>query len=78
MLDYWNAHKWLPGDPSYLLDMLHSYARDRLVIDKGQVRAARSIISPAEAVAASRQPRQRDMTEQPGAFNLPSYDRLVS
>jgi hypothetical protein len=26
LLDYWNAHRWLPGDPSYLLDMLHGYA----------------------------------------------------
>ena len=24
LLDYWNAHRWLPGDPSYLLDMLHA------------------------------------------------------
>ena len=57
LLDYWNAHRWLPGDPSYLLDMLHGYAKGRLVIDDGQVRAARSIISPAEAVAAFGRPK---------------------
>lgn len=57
LLDYWNAHRWLPGDPSYLLDMLHGYARGRLVIDNGQVRAARSVISPAEAVAAFGRPK---------------------
>ena len=30
LLDYWNTHRWLPGDPSYLLGMLHSYDIGRL------------------------------------------------
>lgn len=30
LLSYWNNHRWLPGDPSYLLDMLHMYDRGKL------------------------------------------------
>ena len=30
LLDCWNSHRWLPGDPSYLLDMLHMYDRGKL------------------------------------------------
>ena len=30
LLDYWNGHRWLPGDPSYLLGILHSYDIGRL------------------------------------------------
>lgn len=57
LLDHWNGHRWLPGDPSYLLDMLHRYATGRLVIDNGQVRPARIAISSAEAVAAFGRPK---------------------
>ena len=27
LLTYWNSHRWLPGHPSYLLDMLQGYER---------------------------------------------------
>jgi len=30
LLSYWNIHRRLPGDPMYLLDMLHSYDIGRL------------------------------------------------
>ncbi len=51
LLDYWNGHRWLPGDPSYLLDMLHGFDRGRLVVTDGTVTPARVVISVAEATA---------------------------
>lgn len=32
LLTYWNSHRWLPGDASYLLDMLDGFRRGRLII----------------------------------------------
>jgi hypothetical protein len=52
LLTYWNCHRWLPGDPSYLLDMLHGFETGRLVFDDGQIRPARTVIPVGEAVAA--------------------------
>lgn len=49
LLDYWNGHRWLPGDPVYLLDMLHMFDTGRLAIADGQVRAARVVIPVSEA-----------------------------
>ena len=38
-LRYWNTHRWLPADPSYLLDMVHSIETGRLTPnDAGQFR----------------------------------------
>ena len=33
VLSYWNNHRWLPGDPLYLVDMLHSIETGKLVPD---------------------------------------------
>ncbi|MGE4043406.1 MAG: hypothetical protein AB7F35_01035 [Acetobacteraceae bacterium] len=30
LLSYWNQHRWLPGDPVYLLDMCHMFDRGTL------------------------------------------------
>lgn len=30
LLDHWNRHRWLPGTPGYLLNMLHRYRTGRL------------------------------------------------
>lgn len=51
LLAYWNGHRWLPGDASYLLDMLHGFTRGRLVMVDGTIQPARVVISAAEATA---------------------------
>ena len=57
LLAYWNGHRWLPGDPVYLLDMLHGFRTGRLVITDGQVRQARIVIPASEAAAAFGKPK---------------------
>ena len=52
LLGYWNGHRWLPGDPSYLLDMLHGFDKGRLILKAGKIESARVTISTAEATAA--------------------------
>ena len=52
LLDYWNGHRWLPGDPMYLLDLLHGFSKGRLLIEDGQIRPAAVTIPVSEAVAA--------------------------
>ena len=52
LLTYWNGHRWLPGDPSYLLDMLHGFDRGRLVLLNGGVVPYRIVIPASEAIAA--------------------------
>ena len=51
LLDYWNNHRWLPGDPSYLLDMIHGFKTGRLILAGGSIQQARIVISVAEATA---------------------------
>jgi len=48
LLAYWNNHRWLPGDPGYLLDALHRFETGRLVIVGGVIVPARAVISAAE------------------------------
>lgn len=57
LLAYWNGHRWLPGDPGYLLDMVHGLQTGRLVITDGQIRQARAVIPASEAVAAFGRPK---------------------
>jgi len=52
LLEYWNGHRWLPGDPMYLLDLLHGFSKGRYVIDDGTLRPAVVTIPVREAVAA--------------------------
>ena len=52
LLTYWNGHRWLPGDPTYLLDMLHGFDRGRLVLLNGQVAPHRIVMPAGEAIAA--------------------------
>ena len=52
LLEYWNGHRWLPGDPMYLLDLLHGFGRGRTIIDEGRLRPAVVTIPVGEAVAA--------------------------
>ena len=52
LLNYWNGHRWLPGDPMYLLDLLHGFGGGRLVIEDGRVRPVAVVIPVSEAVAA--------------------------
>lgn len=33
LLDYWNRHRWLPGDPVYFLDMMHMHDTGQLNLD---------------------------------------------
>jgi len=40
LLAYWNGHRWLPGDPMYLLDLLYGFGRGRTIIDEGRLRPA--------------------------------------
>ncbi len=57
LLDYWNGHRWLPGDPSYLLDLLHGFETGRMVIDDGRARPAAVTIPVSQAVAAFGPPK---------------------
>jgi len=57
LLDYWNRHRWLPGDPVYLLDLLHGFGKGRCVIDQGTFRPAVVTIPVSEAVAAFGPPK---------------------
>jgi hypothetical protein len=50
ILAYWNEHKWLPGDPSYFLDMLHSIKAGRLVRQADTFRFATTNTKAAEAM----------------------------
>lgn len=59
LLTYWNEHRWLPGDPSYLLDALHGFERGRLILADGAVQPARVVISVSEATAAFGPPKPR-------------------
>jgi hypothetical protein len=52
LLDHWNEHRWLPGAPSYLLDLLHGFATGRIVVEDGRARPARVTIPVREAIAA--------------------------
>ena len=52
LLTYWNGHRWLPGDPSYLLDMLHGFDHGRLVLLNGEIVAHCVVIPISEAIAA--------------------------
>lgn len=52
LLDYWNGHRWLPGDSMYLLDLLHGFGRGRLIMEDGRVRPAVVTIPVSEAIAA--------------------------
>lgn len=52
LLEYWNGHRWLPGDPMYLLDLLHGFGKGRYVIDHGTLRPAVVTIPVSEALAA--------------------------
>jgi len=52
LLEYWNCHRWLPGDPVYLLDLLHGFGRGRTIIDEGRLHPAVVTIPVGEAVAA--------------------------
>lgn len=59
LLTYWNEHRWLPGEASDLVDMLHKFSTGRLVIEDGSIRPARAIIAPSEilTVLGSSKPR---------------------
>lgn len=47
LLAYWNEHRWLPGDPVYLLDMLHMYDTERLqAFDTFKARTGESVETP--------------------------------
>ena len=50
LLAYWNRHRWLPGDPSYVLDLLHGFATGRLVLVDGTVRPAVAEIPASQAL----------------------------
>ncbi|MFD1034138.1 hypothetical protein ACFQ15_05685 [Sphingomonas hankookensis] len=37
MLRYWNNHRWLPADPTYLSSEIHSYLTGRLVLHDDKI-----------------------------------------
>ena len=59
LLRYRNEHRWLPADPVYLLDTLHSFETGRLLLVDGAIRPARICISVDEAVAGFAACRKR-------------------
>lgn len=52
LLTHWNGHRWLPGDPSYLRDLLHGSDNGRMVLRDGKIEPDRIVIAVSEAVAA--------------------------
>jgi hypothetical protein len=50
ILVYWNGHKWLPGTPTYFLNMLHSIRTGRLIRQGETFRFATGNTSAAEAM----------------------------
>lgn len=60
VLRYWNTHRWLPGNPSYLLGCLHEMRTGRLVIQHDTLVRVRVTITAAEATAI-------DITRKPFA-----------
>lgn len=48
VLAYWNGHRWLPGDPSYLLDTMHRFEWGRLVLEAGTLRPAQIVLPPRQ------------------------------
>ena len=52
LLAYWNGHRWIPGDPSYLLDLLHGCRTGRMLLEDGQIRPALVTIPVSAATAA--------------------------
>jgi hypothetical protein len=68
LLAHWNDHRWLPGDPVYLLDLLHGFEHGRIVIAGGTVRPARAVIDATDAAAldaSSRKPIARGWLGRP-------------
>ncbi len=57
LLDCWNGHRWLPGDPSYLLDLLHGFEAGRHLIEDGRLRPASVVIPVSQAVVAFGPPK---------------------
>ncbi len=59
LLTYWNRHRWLPGDPLYLLDMLHMFDTGRLVRDGETIRPSEAQATKAKAIdyPETRKPR---------------------
>ena len=53
VLAYWNGHRWLPGDPSYLLDTMHSLERGRLVLDGDTLRPAQIVLPTRQKTSPS-------------------------
>lgn len=43
MLAYWNTHRWLPGDPTYLAGEIHSFETDALVLHEGKIVSAHGL-----------------------------------
>lgn len=52
LLAYWNKDRWLPGDPTYLLDLLHGFSTGRLVLKEGSIQPARITVFRSESLAA--------------------------
>lgn len=52
LLDNWNHHRWLPGTPTYLLDMLWCYDAGKLDLSSAgePARPAGGTITPADVV----------------------------
>lgn len=61
MLQYWNDHRWLPGDPSYLADAIHRLRTGRLVFVDGRIVPDRVTIATAEAESMS--PTRKPVTK---------------
>lgn len=57
LLEYWNGHRWLTGDPVYLLDLLHGFGKGRYLIDDGRLRPAVVTIPVSEAMDAFGPPK---------------------
>lgn len=51
LLDYWNGQRF-PGDPWYLLDLLHGFSKGRYLVEHGQLHPAVVAIPVSQASAA--------------------------
>lgn len=59
LLAYWNQDRWLPGDPSYLLDLLHSFSTGRLILKDGCIRPAHITVFRSDSIETIETPKPR-------------------
>ncbi len=59
LLSYWNQDRWLPGDPTYLLDLLRGFSTGRLILKDGSIQPACITVFRSESIGVVETPKPR-------------------